>query len=261
MRASRRMCVFVLPFLLGAAACGWAEELGDAIQQGLVEARILGKGGSSGDTIDLELRKTPKAGDAPLTLSVSTGLLLDSRDGAYQDMVVSRVKGRIVDAYRYDPANEIVLDSNEEQSYLAEAYCAEFEKGNPTRRTEFSVTKPDQALTCVLERAKAGQLSVRATQAAIWIVTDDVTYERLAGKFPVSEEEWEAAKDAAANCADLPRAIPPKEKAESEGEQSPERKPKAEPKEKPKPGSRAKGTGSITFSDPRLEEEQKRERR
>ncbi|MBX7257489.1 MAG: hypothetical protein K1Y02_14090, partial [Candidatus Hydrogenedentes bacterium] len=65
MRASSRVCCLALPLLLGVAACSWAEELGNAIQQGLVEARIVGKGGSSGDTIDLMLRKTPKAGEAP----------------------------------------------------------------------------------------------------------------------------------------------------------------------------------------------------
>jgi len=174
--------------------------LSEAVAAGKVRCAVHGLGGSSGDTVRVYVQKTPKAGPAPLVLEIPPGTLLQSDNRTTQAMVVAGVKGRMAGETTYSRASRIELADNAISAYLVEAYCAEFEKANPTRSTRFRMARPDPTLACVLREAASRRLSVRATQAAVWILTDRVSYGKVRGKFPVSVDEWNAAVEVAKAC-------------------------------------------------------------
>lgn len=190
--------VFVLFFLIIQDVL--AESLNEAVQMGVVKFKIVGMGASSGDSIQLTVSKTSKAGQESLIISLPPGMILDSKSSSEQDMVVSRLKGRMVDNVSYEPTNEINLFDDKEYTYIVEAYCTEFGKDNPSSDTQYGLTQHDLKLACILEKAHEEALSVEATQAAVWIITDNVEYERLIQKFPVSPKDWNAAKTLIETC-------------------------------------------------------------
>jgi len=81
---------------------------------------------------------------------------------------------------------------------VVEAYCAEFEKDNPSASTTFTLGSLDATLACIVQAAH--QLSTEATQAAVWMHTDRATYAHINAKFPVSRADWTAAQDVIRRC-------------------------------------------------------------
>ena len=117
-------------------------------------------------------------------------------------MVVSGVRGRMAGGndLSYEPTSVITVGSRP-VTYVLDAYCAEFEKENPSSSTAFRVaSQPDARLGCVLRQASAGNLSVEATQAAVWIVTDAITFEHMSQKFDITSQDFARARAVAARC-------------------------------------------------------------
>ena len=166
-----------------------AEDLADAVTSGKVGVRLLGTGGSSGDSVRITVSRTGASGE-DLNLSVTPGTRLQSSDSSAQSMVIARVRGRVVDAIHFAPTDTIEVTATP-ATYILEAYCADFEKNNPSNSTRFSVRRVDPVLQRILEETSG--LSIPAKQAAVWIYTDHVTYSHVNEKFRVSRSEWEAA--------------------------------------------------------------------
>jgi len=169
-----------------------AETLAAAIAAGKVSVVFRGNGGSSGDAIEAVVTRTDKAGPGELVLTVPPGTRLVSADVAAQSMVVARVRGRMVDAERFAPDGDIRLAGREPATYLLEAYCAEFEKENPSGQTTFSLGPADPVIACIV--GQPGERRFQTIQAAVWIVTGKVTYAAMNQKFPVTKDEWAAAE-------------------------------------------------------------------
>jgi hypothetical protein len=91
-----------------------------------------------------------------------------------------------------------VLTGSGPVRYVLEAYCAQFEKDNPSDETSFTLEPADLALECILRMSSA--LSTASRQAAVWIYTDHVTYAHLNEKFSVKESEWTAARAVVERC-------------------------------------------------------------
>jgi len=180
--------------LLSSARSHAAEILVNAINSGKVRATFRGRGSSSGDSMIVTVAKTNRAGRGPLVLSVPAGTRLNSASASVQNMVIAGVRGRMIDSHRFQPATEIELASTAPVSFLLEAYCAEFEKDNPSSSSGFSAGGWDKTLAAVLKEAKRRGLSPAATQAAVWIVTDDISLDALQEKFSVSQAEWNQAR-------------------------------------------------------------------
>ena len=162
-------------------------DLGEALAQGLVEARIRGNGASSGDSVLVELtRKVSR----PLELSIPVGAVLRSQDPAAQDMVVLGVRGVPTGGGKFQPTSKMRLTSDAPQEFLLEAYCLDFDKANPSDGTGFSVgglASPEvQALLEALDSVPAAERTVGAIQTAIWVVTEDVCEWDLSARFPVA---------------------------------------------------------------------------
>lgn len=174
--------------------------LSTAISQRVVFAQFEGTGGSSGDVIRINIKKTEKAAPGMLVLTIPPGSLLRSSNPFEQSMVISSVRGKSVGVMSFLPETKIVLPNTELVTYILEAYCAEFEKDNPSATNTLRLGEIDPTLACVLAEGKRKMVSIQALQAAVWIVTDRLDRERIVQKFPVSLVDWQAAQRIVRHC-------------------------------------------------------------
>jgi len=185
--------VFIVA-LLGTVSPIFAEDLAAALASGKVTVRFSGNGGSSGDSVEVVVGRTAKAGDGAITLTIPAGTRLQSRNASEQNMVVAAVRGRAMGGESYAQASAIEVPDSGSATYILEGYCMDFEKDNPSANTAFSIGSPDPVLAAILS-ATTG-LSTVAKQAAVWIYTDRSTYGHVNEKFHVSKEDWAAAEAA-----------------------------------------------------------------
>lgn len=190
------LLLLALTSLLNAA--GDAMLLKEAITAGDVTARIRGTGQSSGDSILLTLARGASSGSGELVLTIPAGTLLHSSDGKYQDMVFAGVRGLQSANAMLSPAAEMRLPASDAVTYVIEAYCANFNKLNPSEQTTFTIGEGRPILACIAR--KNPSMSVTARQAAIWMQTDAMTFSRINLKLRVSPAEWQAAQAAFVEC-------------------------------------------------------------
>jgi hypothetical protein len=174
--------------------------LQDAIASGQVNGVFYGTGSSSGDSVTVEVSKGPKAASGPKEVSVPPGSRLDSADAGAQGMMILGIAGRVTGATTYAPADNIVVPATGTATYLLTAFCSEFHKDNPSESTRFTLRSPDPSLACIAKRSKDGGLSIDATQAAVWIYTDRLTFEAVNEKFSVSRTDWDRAQQVVRAC-------------------------------------------------------------
>lgn len=188
--------------ITGASTCAFSqtEDLAAAVANGKVSVTFQGLGGSSGDTIQADIRATSKAG-GDLELTVAPGTRLQCGNSSAQNMVIAEVKGRLVGGNAYAPTG-VIRASTTPTTYVFEAYCTDFEKNNPASEAPFTLGKVDPALAFILN--KSG--STIAKQAAVWIYTDHASFDHVNQKFPVSQGEWEAAKAIVRECVKSSRS-------------------------------------------------------
>jgi hypothetical protein len=157
-------------------------------------------GNSSGDTVLLVVVKT--GGPARLVLTVPTGLFLKNPSPTSQDMIIAGLKGREAGPGKYTPTSTITLTDNQPAQYVVEAYCAEFHKDNPPAGQPFAIgTSFDPGMVCVLNEARSQGLSVAATQAAVWIRAEHVTFSEMNTEMPVGLTEWSRSEAVVSRCA------------------------------------------------------------
>src|SRR5712692_2880346 len=156
-------CVVALLLLAGFATHGGAQTAATATLQaaaarGLVDYQFEGTGSSSGDSMRVKVKRSPGAPD-PYSVTIPPGTILRSR-GAGQSMVVSVVRGIDMGGGFFRPTSRILLRGSSWVSAILSAFCAEFEKDNPSPSTPFTLEQPDPTLACVLNRSRT--LSVPA---------------------------------------------------------------------------------------------------
>jgi hypothetical protein len=212
-RRFRSLNVLILICLAAVLGFGQATEtlpLYEAMREGKVVANFRATGASSGDSIEVDVSKGPLARAGSLQLTVPAGLKLLNGNGSWQSMVVSGIRGRSLGGGRYIPTSTITLsNSMPSATYALSAYCAEFQKDNPSPSSMFSVQPPDSITACILANSARQGLSVEATQAAVWIYTDHVDSGTMSHKFPVSESDWQAASSVADACIPRARSVQP----------------------------------------------------
>ncbi|MEO8008608.1 MAG: hypothetical protein ABI728_08830 [Betaproteobacteria bacterium] len=175
-----------------------SEPLTAAVNAGTVTAIFRGLGVSSGYAVQVTVRKTPKAGAGTLVLSLPAGTQLRSTSGEVQNMVIARVRGRMIDDTSFTPTSDLVVSGPEPVTYVLEAYCSEFEKDNPSGSSVFALSSLHPGLACILREGRG--LSTEAMQAAVWIHTDRVTYAGINTKFTVTSTDWAQAQAVAGKC-------------------------------------------------------------
>jgi len=165
--------------------------LDEAVREGKVQIEISGLGGSTGDTIILDIkRKVPEK----LRISLSPGTVFKSTTGNVQNMISSKVKGERMGPVSYRPGSEIYLNTDKKRSYIVEAYCLDFNKPNPGVGDSFTVYQvKDRTKSIIIEGEKA-RYSTRVIQSAIWIDRAKATPPQLKSRFPVNDNDIETAK-------------------------------------------------------------------
>jgi hypothetical protein len=162
-----------------------------AVAAGKLVTSIEGTGGSSGDSIKLKVRKGPNAGNEPVDATMPPGTKLANTGGGGQSMVAMGISGEDVGGGLMRPTSIIHL-VGAAATYILEAFCAEFEKENPSEADRFTLGPPDPLVSCLAREGSS--LSLAAKQAAVWMYTDNITYEHMNQKFDVSANEWAAAQ-------------------------------------------------------------------
>jgi hypothetical protein len=171
--------------------------LTQAIEHGLVQVQITGNGASSGDAINIGLTRTQSE---TLEIELPRGTVLHSTASGFQDMVVHTVKGRISSptALMYSPTSRIILDDDEEQWFLVEAYCLVFHGDNPEYSTHFALEgAAPQDIVAVLDAAAQmgpDDASIGAIQLAVWAVAEDVSRAEAEARFDTDDEDFVQAR-------------------------------------------------------------------
>jgi hypothetical protein len=162
-----------------------------AVAAGKLVATIQGTGSSSGDSIKLKVRKGPTAGPEPVDATVPPGTKLASGGGGFQSMVVTGIAGEDAGGGFMRPASAIHV-VGDAVTYILAAFCAEFEKENPSETNTFTLGPPDPMAACLAREGSS--LSVEAMQAAVWMYTDNITFTHMNEKFDITAKDWAAAQ-------------------------------------------------------------------
>jgi len=102
---------------------------------------------------------------APLSRGVIPGTILKSNEPNAQDMVLSRVKGKMTGNHTYSPSDVIDISSEEHIKYLVEAYCLNFDRDNLSITTNFRIGNVDEKLQKILYKCRG--MPPKVIQAAI----------------------------------------------------------------------------------------------
>jgi len=160
------------------AAAG--QHMVDLIEQGKITFRI-----TSGAINELGLEIKNSTGE-PLQVDIPAGTFFVNDDPASQNMIVRH------------PAS-VFVEANRRGDVLLEAACANIHRTEPTRDNKFTVRRaadtPDLFKLIVALNANAVDYPVE--QAAVWIITDDATFDDLGmlvegsrfGKSIINEKE------------------------------------------------------------------------
>lgn len=205
MHLKQRLVAFTIALFMAVSLSGQTPTkpggpvtLQSAASAGKVEYTFNGTGASSGDSIRLKVKKVPSAGSAPLTVTVPPGSVLRSASAGAQSMVVGSVHGIDLGGGMIRPTSQIYLGGADSVTVILTAFCAEFEKDNPSSYTTFSLERPEPILACIMRQSQ--NLPLAARQAAVWIYTDRVSYRHMSEKFPVDAGEFSAGEAVVERC-------------------------------------------------------------
>lgn len=165
--------------------------LSEAVRDGKVQIEISGLGGSTGDTILLNVKRQASV---TLRLSLTPGTVFKSTSGNVQNMIGSKIKGERIGPTSYRPGSEIHLYNDKMRSYIVEAYCLDFHKPNPRANDGFVLSQTDDRTKNIIIEGQRAGYSTRVIQSAIWIDHAKVTSSQLKNRFPVSDNDIEAAR-------------------------------------------------------------------
>jgi hypothetical protein len=147
----------------------------------------------------LRIRKTSASPEIS-SFSIPPGTLLRSGVAGEQDMVIAGVKGRTAGAGKYYRESQIRLTGLNEQEYVLVAYCADFDKKNPSSGNKMAIQGLDARAACVIEEGRKRSLSTQAKQAAMWITRERVPFDRMRVSFPLSQDYYNQAEAVARSC-------------------------------------------------------------
>jgi peptidylprolyl isomerase len=116
-------------------------------------------------------------------------------------MMIAEIRGRDLGNSAIEPASRIVLSSSQPKAYILAAFCTQFDKENPSSQTSFILEKPDPVLACIARKGTA--LTIPSEQAAVWMYTDNISYDRMRHKFAVSSQDWAAAERVYTDCRNI----------------------------------------------------------
>lgn len=193
--------VLAITMVAGAASHALAQAavtFQAAAAKGMIDYGFEGMGGSSGASVRVKVKRGPNAPDVMPPITIPPGTILRSGNRGVQSMVVGGILGEDMGGGRYRPTSQIRVSGQSWVTMILSAFCAEFEKDNPSSSTTFSIEAPDPVLACVTRATE--DASIASQQAAVWIVTDRITYKHMSEKFDVTPQDWATAQAAVQRC-------------------------------------------------------------
>ena len=149
-------------------------------------------GAAYGDAITVEVKNKTKF---PLTIEVIVGTKLISNDKSKQDMVLGKVKGKIVDDTSYIVKDLIEIQPKSKEKYLLKAYCIDSPKPEPSPSTSLKIAEIDSSIQFIIQQGHVLNCSSSTIQASIWIILESKTDEQLKEKIEINDEELLKAKE------------------------------------------------------------------
>ncbi|MCW3070643.1 MAG: hypothetical protein JWO44_533 [Bacteroidetes bacterium] len=135
----------------------WTVE--EAAKKGLVKLEIKGKGGYTGDVIEMKIRNVT---NAPISLKVEAGRRLDSKDDSQQDILVTQQQS-------------FVLAANQQRSYNVFGMCCQAHNSAPSLNSVYDVGKMADSnlvkLAAFIDKNK--YYSNYTAQQAVWVISDN----------------------------------------------------------------------------------------
>lgn len=189
--------------------------LDEAVREGRVQIEISGLGGSTGDTILLDLkRKVPET----LRLSLTPGTVFQCTSGNVQNMIGSKIKGERMGPTSYRPGSEIYLNNDKKRSYIVEAYCLDFHKSNPGTNDSFVLSQSNDRTKNIIIAGQKKAYPTQIIQSAIWIDRAKITSSQLKSRFAVSDNDIVAARHLLAELQESKPYVDKKNKDLKEGQ-------------------------------------------
>lgn len=139
----------------------------DAAKKGLIKLSIKGKGGYTGDVIEMKIKNLT---NKKLDLKVDAGKILDSKKNDEQDLLVVRSQDFFVDAHQLKTINVYGM-------------CCQAHKASPQANSDYTLGKwADTSLiklACFIDENK--QYSNRTAQQAVWTLSDSNSIASISG--------------------------------------------------------------------------------
>ena len=203
MRTIQRFIFATVTALLTSGVYGATDppaSLNDSVEQGIVVIEsVSGTGGSSGSVLNAVLVNTTAVAQQIL-VHIDAPLFFQNR-GESQNMVATQVYGRDGTYQRLGggrPYVEIAAGSELPVTFVA--YCADFDKDNPSITDTFDIAPLPQHIATVIrqigayETANRNDISIAASQLAL-CVAQDHTLDDIDEKFEFDTND-EAIMDA-----------------------------------------------------------------
>ena len=136
-----------------------------AAKKGLLKFTIKGKGGYTGDVIEMKIKNLFSK---RFRIKVPAGHRLDSKDSTIQDILVTRPE-------------ELMLAAKEERTITISGMCCQASNGGPGVKNEFRVGKmADSLLVKLAEFIHLNKFyNNYAAQQAVWVVSDNNRMESI----------------------------------------------------------------------------------
>jgi len=201
---NRSLLLFFCLFYLCMSA--HPASLVQGMMDGQARVQIVPLEATSGDSLALEVRN---ASEAEVAWHVPPGLVAQPENASAPPMAIRRLKGRRVDAQRYEPAEAIMLKPGEGAQYVVEAYSMDLRKPAAGRDTVYTLVAMREDLGQLFHLAGELGASNHVIQAAVWIAVMDVPREQLRQAIPIPAEDFEAATDLALRVVKKATPTPP----------------------------------------------------
>jgi hypothetical protein len=189
---SRGLFLAVVVYALSASGLAADEpapvSLDVAVQTGLVEVEVMGRGACSGDAVRVEVRRKVTR---EVRVVVVPGTVMESPSDKVQSMVCHGVKyQKAGDKYRR--VDVMVLNDDVPQTFLLEAFCRDFSKPTPRADSPFRLGTTSCQTTAVIVKGKANGVDTKAIQIAVW-TQRGVSEQEIRRRFRATDAEFKAA--------------------------------------------------------------------
>jgi len=139
----------------------------DASKKGLIKLSIKGKGGYTGDVIEMKIKNLT---NQKLNLLIEAGRILDSKKVEEQDILVTNTQDFFVNANQFKIINVFGM-------------CCQAHNSSPQNNSDFAVGKLADSnlikLACFIDKNK--QYSNYTAQQAVWTISDNNSLASISG--------------------------------------------------------------------------------